>query len=108
MMHTFSHFWFWLTGIVLYLLLAGLGMVPLGSGMAILLGIRACLSLGGIWLFLVGYRKGLVRALSHIPFLRKSMERIMERYGLSVSIICRLREIAWNIIGVALMKMNGK
>lgn len=79
MMHTFSHFWFWLTGIVLYLLLAGLGMVPLGSGMAILLGIGACLSLGGIWLFLVGYRKGLVRALSHIPFLRKSMERIMER-----------------------------
>mgnify|MGYP005945108861 CR=1 FL=1 len=91
MMHTFSHFWFWLTGIVLYLLLAGLGMVPLGSGMGILLAIGACLSLGGIWLFLVGYRKGLVlalvRALSHIPFLRKSMESIMERYGPSLTAV---------------------
>jgi len=28
--------------------------------------------------------------------------------GLSVSIICRLREITWDIIGVALMKMNRK
>lgn len=85
MMHTYSHFWFWLTGIALYLLLSVMGMAPLGSSMATLLAIGAVMSLGGIWLFLVGYRKGLVlaliRGLSHIPFLRKRMQRLMERYG---------------------------
>ena len=69
MMHIFAHFCYWVTAIVLWLLLK-----PMTVAMAILLTAAALFCAGGIYLFLRGYRYGLVvrgvRWLGHIPGLR--------------------------------------
>ena len=74
MMHIFAHFWFWVTGVVVYCVMALMGDVPINSGMGIVLGFIAAFCWGGIYLFIKGYKNGmtvkLVRLLSKIPGLR--------------------------------------
>lgn len=74
MMHIFTHFCYWVTAIVLWLLLK-----PMGVGMAILLTAISLFCAAGIYLFLRGYRYGLVvrgiRWLGHIPGLRGWAQR---------------------------------
>ncbi|MBQ7157521.1 MAG: flippase-like domain-containing protein [Bacteroidaceae bacterium] len=74
MMHIFSHFWFWVTSIVVYIILAALGYLPMGIGMYIVLGLMAIFCGAGIYLFIRGYKKGMVVKLiamvSHIPGLK--------------------------------------
>ena len=69
MMHIFSHFWYWVTAIVLWLIL-----MPLDPVMTSVLTLSAVFCAAGIYLFLKGYRNGLmVRAIrwaGHIPGLR--------------------------------------
>ena len=69
MMHIFSHFWYWVTAIVLWLI-----FMPLDPLMASVLGLSAIFCAAGIYLFLKGYRNGMmVRAIrwaGHIPGLR--------------------------------------
>ena len=73
MTHIFSHFWFWLISIFLYILTQP---VNLFMGMMLTLTFAFCIS--AIWFFLTGYKKGLaVRVMNlvrHIPFIKKWAE----------------------------------
>lgn len=75
MMHVFSHFWFWLTGIVVYVCMALTGILPMPISMRWLSLLAALLCMGGIWLFTRGYKYGLVHKaiclLGHIPGLKR-------------------------------------
>jgi hypothetical protein len=75
MMHIFAHFWFWTSSIVVYIVLALFGLLPLGAGMIAVLLFMLCFCGGGIYLFIRGYKNGmvvkLIRFLSHIPGLKK-------------------------------------
>ena len=77
MMHVFSHFWFWLLGVTLFVLL-----YPLDWGIGVLLGVIAAVCLLVIYFFMKGYRNGLVvktfRVLSHIPYVKRWSERFYE------------------------------
>ena len=70
MMHIFSHFWFWLTAIVLYVFTK-----PLSTPITILLAITTLCCLVALYFFFLGYRKGLVvkalRLCTHIPGTKK-------------------------------------
>lgn len=71
MMHIFSHFWFWLLSVVLYLLFyPHLLNLPMG----ILLTITVAFCAAAIYLFMRGYKKGftlrLMQMLTHIPFIK--------------------------------------
>lgn len=76
MTHIFSHFWFWLTSIPLYLIL-----YPLDPGVGIMLGLIAFFCLLAIYFFLKGYRNGMalktIRLCTKIPFLKKWALRFM-------------------------------
>ncbi|MBP5772191.1 MAG: flippase-like domain-containing protein [Bacteroidaceae bacterium] len=70
MMHIFAHFWYWVTAIVLYAVL-----LPVNAGMAILLLAAAVFCGLGIYLFVKGYREGMVvkaiRWLGYLPGLKR-------------------------------------
>jgi len=74
MMHIFAHFWFWTSSIAVYLVLAAFGILPINVGMAIVLLFMVCFCGAGIYLFIRGYKKGmvvkLIRFISHIPGLK--------------------------------------
>lgn len=80
MTHIFSHFWFWLLSVVLYLLTQ-----PLTTGIAIILALATAFCLLGIWFFMRGYKKGLAvrlsRWLSHVPFVGRWARRMAEENG---------------------------
>lgn len=69
MMHIFSHFWFWATSIATYLVLAALGILPLNVGMSIILVLMSFFCFAGIYLFVKGYKNGMVVKL--INFVKK-------------------------------------
>ena len=85
MMHVFSHFWFWLTGIVIYLAFAIAGILPLPASMWWLIGLAMLLCLGGIWLFMRGYKYGMIcksiRLLGRIPGLKNWSRRFEEKHS---------------------------
>ena len=74
MMHICAHFWFWTSSIAVYGVLAALGLLPFDVGMGIVLGFMLCFCSAGIYLFIRGYKNGMVvkviRFLSHIPGLK--------------------------------------
>lgn len=78
MMHVFSHFWFWLLGVVLFAI-----AYPMDWGLAILLGVIASVCLLVIYFFMRGYRNGLVvkvfTILSRIPYVKRWACRFQER-----------------------------
>ena len=80
MMHVFSHFWFWLLGVVLFVV-----AYPLDWGMGILLGVIAAVCLLVIYFFMRGYRNGLVvktlRLLSHVPYVGRWASAFYERHA---------------------------
>lgn len=69
MTHIFSHFWFWLLSVMLFLL-TGTLTLPL----AVLLAAATAFCLLGIWFFIRGYKKGFavraMKVLGHLPFIR--------------------------------------
>lgn len=75
MMHVFSHFWFWITSIAVYLALAFSGNLPLNMAMKVILALAALFCSGGIYLFVRGYKYGmavkLLRIIGKIPGLRR-------------------------------------
>ena len=79
MTHIFSHFWFWLLSVVLYLLVR-----PVDVFMSCLLTAVTAFCLLGLWFFIVGYRKGLalrsISILSHIPGLKRWSERFVGKH----------------------------
>lgn len=78
MMHIFSHFIFWLTGVLIYIC-----CFKVGLEMGIVLGLIAvfCILLGS--LFVRGYHHGMAVACmeigNHIPFLKRYSKRFTER-----------------------------
>ena len=73
MTHIFSHFWFWLISIFLYILTQ-----PVNLPMGIMLAVIFVFCTSAIWFFLTGYKKGLaVRMMTlvrHIPFVKRWAE----------------------------------
>lgn len=74
MMHTFAHFWFWASAVALYI-----AFMPVNTTMGILLFCISCFCALGIYLFVKGYKNGLVvkiiRLVGHIPGLKKWAHR---------------------------------
>ena len=79
MTHIFSHFWFWLLSIFLYILTQ-----PVNVFMATMLTLVGAFCLLGLWFFIAGYRKGLaVRVLNllrHIPIVKKWAQPFIEKH----------------------------
>lgn len=84
MMHVFSHFWFWVTSIVVYLVLSICGNLPLNNAAVIVLILAAVFCGGGIYLFVRGYRYGmavkLVGIIGRIPGLHRWEKRFSENH----------------------------
>lgn len=91
MMHIYSHFWFWLTALLLFMVLVAVGYVSLTIGLDIILLLGAVFILGGIYIFRKGYRNGfllkLLHGLGHLPGLRKWAKRMEAKYGESIATI---------------------
>ena len=79
MTHIFSHFWFWLVSIFLYVLTK-----PINTAMGIFLTVIGLFCCVAIWFFMVGYRKGLalkgMKLVSHIPGLKKKTLKFIARH----------------------------
>ena len=79
MTHIFSHFWFWLFSIALFVLTQ-----PVSIPMALLLSATGAFCVLAIWFFLYGYRKGLafkaMSLLRHIPFVKKWATGFIDRH----------------------------
>lgn len=93
MMHIFSHFWFWLTAVAVYLVLAAAGILPMNGLLAVLLSLTVLFCCGGIYLFIRGYKYGLVgrlvRFVSRIPGVRSWGRRFEEKHRESLQKIDR-------------------
>lgn len=80
MTHIFSHFWFWLISCVLFVMTETLNVLT--SSILVMVTLF-CLT--AIWFFIKGYKKGIARTvmtiLSHIPFIKKWAQRMIERYS---------------------------
>lgn len=79
MTHIFSHFWFWLISVILFLLTE-----PVSFFMGIILAAITAFCFLGLWFFMSGYRKGLanrvMNLLRHIPFVKKWARPFMESH----------------------------
>lgn len=84
MMHIFSHFWFWVSSIVVYVALALFGILPIGIGMVCVLLFMLCFCAAGIYLFIRGYRNGmvvkLIHFIGHIPGLKNWAHTFSENH----------------------------
>lgn len=78
MTHIFSHFWFWLLSIVLYVVTQ-----PLDAAMATMLSVIGVFCLLGLWFFVSGYKKGMaVRIMGiirHVPGIKKRVGRFVDK-----------------------------
>lgn len=85
MMHIFSHFWFWITAIAVYVALGVAGLLPMNAGIVAVLALAAAFCCGGIYLFVKGYRNGMVRKavrlVGKIPGLHGWAARFSEKHG---------------------------
>ena len=84
MMHVFSHFWFWLLGVILFAI-----TYPLDWGLGLLLGVIATICLLVIYFFMRGYRKGLVvktfNILARIPYVGRWSRRFQMQHAESLA-----------------------
>ncbi len=81
MMHIFSHFWYWMTSVVLYIAF----MWPIDVYMGIVMGLVALFSGAGIYLFTKGYKSGmvvnLVNFVSKISGLKRWGKKFAETHA---------------------------
>lgn len=79
MTHIFSHFWFWLLSIVLFVAFHPITVLT-GS----LLGATLVFCGLGLWFFMSGYRKGLalrvMTLLKHLPWIKRKAEPFIETH----------------------------
>ena len=80
MMHVFSHIWYWLTAVALYI-----ALLPVNVGEGMLLALVATFCVAVIYLFVKGYRDGMVIKLLHLlgrlPGCRAWAERYEQQNG---------------------------
>ena len=93
MTHIFAHFWYWLTAVVLYVL-----FVPIDTRMAIILPLIALFALSGIYMFVRGYKRGMVmtiiKFLSKLPGCRNWCRRFMEKHAEELkNIDCQIAQL---------------
>lgn len=78
MTHIFSHFWFWILSIILYVITQ-----PLNLFMGVMLSLTAAFCLLAVWFFMSGYRKGLAvrvaNLLRHIPILKRWAQPFIDK-----------------------------
>lgn len=88
MTHIFSHFWFWLLSVFLYLFTQ-----PLNLFMGVLLAAILAFCLLAIWFFLKGYKKGIavscMSLLSRFPMVKRWAAGFLERHKEQLSTIDR-------------------
>ncbi len=79
MTHVFSHLWFWLLSVILFVTTQ-----PVTPFMATLLGLVALFCLVAIWFFLKGYKKGLalrlMNLLRHVPGTKKRVRKFIDEH----------------------------
>ncbi len=79
MTHIFSHFWFWLIAIFLYVFTQRVNVF-----MATVLTLIGAFCILGIWFFIAGYRKGLafraMNILRHLPLIKKWAKPFIEKH----------------------------
>ena len=79
MTHIFSHLWFWLLSVGLYVLTQ-----PVNAFMATILSLVALFCIVAIWFFLKGYKKGLARRLmgllKHLPGAKRWARNFIETH----------------------------
>lgn len=79
MTHIFSHFWFWLLSIVLYVLTQEVNMFMGGLLMAV-----GAFCVTAIWFFIKGYKKGItVRCMSlvsHFPVIKRRAQHFFDSH----------------------------
>lgn len=84
MMHIFAHFWFWTSSIAVYLVLAVFDILPIDVGMGVVLLFMVCFCGAGIYLFIRGYKNGmvvkLIKFISHIPGLKNWGRKFAESH----------------------------
>lgn len=86
MMHICSHFCFWLSAVVLYVVMHFLvgPQYVLNVWMSIMLGVMTLVFVGVLWLFSLGYRYGFVvkvfGLLSRIPVAKKWVAGYLEKH----------------------------
>jgi hypothetical protein len=85
MTHIYTHFWFWLTAVAVYLVLAVLGLAKIDAALAVVLVFGAIFSYGGVYIFKKGYRNGFVmkmlRGIGRLPGLHRWSQRMEDKYG---------------------------
>ena len=81
MTHIFSHFWFWLLSVGLFLIFSP---VAIGTGTGVILALTTLFCILGLWFFMKGYKKGLAvrlaRWLSHLPWVGKWARRMIDEH----------------------------
>ena len=85
MMHICSHFCFWLSAVVLYVVLHFTsGGYVLDVWVSIMLGVMTVVFVAVLWLFSLGYRKGFVvkvfGVLGRIPLVRKRVAGYLDKH----------------------------
>lgn len=110
MTHIFSHFWFWLLSVFLYVATRPVDL-PMGI---LLLGIMAFCLLG-LWFFMHGYKRGLavstMTLLRHVPLLGSKISRFLENHRKQLDDIDRQiaalhrqqRRTFWEAVGLELL-----
>lgn len=80
MTHIFSHFWFWLLSVVVYVM-----MQPVNIVMGILLAMVTLFCSAAIWFFLKGYKKGItvsaMNILRHFPLIKRKAQHFFEKHS---------------------------
>lgn len=88
MMHFLAHFWFWFISILIYLMLAAIGDLPITIAISITLGGIIILCLLAFHLFSKSYRNGLIRyilsVISRLPGLKKWTLHFWARHADSI------------------------
>ncbi len=84
MMHIFSHFWYWLTAILTFVVMVQVGLLRSNTFVDIVLSLALLFCLTAIYFFCIGYRNGMVmkffRMISHVPGLRDYSQRFIESH----------------------------
>lgn len=88
MTHIFSHLWFWLVSIFLFLLTQRVSVF-----MAVMLTLTGAFCLLGIWFFATGYKKGfasrLLQVPRHLPLVKRWAVPFVERHKQQLDTIDR-------------------
>ena len=110
MTHIFSHFWFWLFSVLLFLFTQHVGL-----WMGSLMGAILAFCLLGIWFFTVGYRKGLANRvmslLRHLPLIKKWARPFVDKHRSQLDTIDRQisalhSQNPYNFIGAVLLEFS--